>query len=1472
MPHSLTLRLALFRLHLALAWLLTPLALLVGAGRAEAAPSPTVDPDPLALATVPDALRPWIPWALYGQEMTFRCPLLSGSEQRKCAWPGTLVLELGERGGSFRQDWHLDAKATIPLPGDAKRWPLDVEVDGRAAPVFEGSEGRPVVEMAPGSHSLRGSFAWDSLPESLQLPSELAMLELRVRGARVSLPARDATGLIWLQKAASEEAAVEEGDALAFAAYRKATDDVPFLLETMLELHVSGAKREELLGKALPPGFVPLSLSSELPVRLEPDGRLRVQVRAGTFTVTLVGRSEGPVEALARPAPDGPWPTQEIWVFEARPALRVVTVEGAASIDPQQTTLPSGWRNLPAYPMTLDDKLRFVEQRRGEAAPPPNALTLSRRLWLDFDGEGFTVSDRLAGTLNRGTRIDLQPPAVLGRVSVNGKDQLITRLGDAGPPGVEVHSGSLEVNATSRLPASRDLSAVGWAADFDRLDAMLFLPPGWRLLHASGADVEAGAWLRSWSLWRLFLALVLAISITRLWRLGWGVVALALFLLTFPERDAVIWLWLGVPVTEALWRAVSSRRVRPWLQGLRVGALVVVSLLALPFAVAQLREGLHPALALPVEAEYERAGHGMAEGPSFANADAELPEGGIQLGSIGTYGDGRGLEGKEEMLGEAGAPRKPSRSKSKKFDYGALDPSAIVQTGPGLPSWSWSAVQLGWTGPVLASQQLELYLTDPTTNLALAVLRVALLTALLVRLWLGLRRPGGHGAPKTRKGGAGGPAPRATVAAALCLGVALALSPPARAGEEFPGSELLGELRSRLLPSAACGSSCVTSPRLALELTGERLRLRFTVDAAAPGAVPLPTLGGDWAPDSALVDGQAAAGVLRVDDTLWVAVPMGRHEIALSGALPERDTLQLALPLKPHRVEVVAARGWTVEGLHPDGLADDRLQLVRIARRVPSAPSAPGAPSADSAGLAPSELPPFVRVERTLQLGLQWSVTTRVTRVSPTGAAILLEVPLIAGENVTTADLRVVEGKALVNLGPADQELEWVSTLEERSPLALTAPRSLAWVEEWRAEIALVWDPTFGGIPQVERTTRGEAPTWRPWPGEEVTLALARPAAVPGQSLTIDSSKLLASPGARAVDVQLEFGLRSSRGTDHSLVLPEGALVQSLSLDGAPQPIRQEGRRVTFAVEPGARRVALTWREDSERGAWFETPEVDLGAPSVNASVIVEVPTDRWVLFTGGPRLGPAVLFWSFLIVLLVLSLGLGRVRWTPLRWWQWWLLGVGLSQTAWPLAALFAGWLFLLGWRARTGSDELPRFLFNLRQLALVGATAVALGILVFALREGLLGSPSMQVEGNGSSEFTLRWFADRADATLPRAWVVSVPLLVYRGVMLAWALWMASALLGWLRWGWRAFATGGLWHRGPARSKAQPRPPWQKATEADEAPGDAAASDANAPPVEALAPESPVETGETVETIETDAPQDDAEPRDKAQSDKES
>jgi hypothetical protein len=169
------------------------------------------------------------------------------------------------------------------------------------------------------------------------------------------------------------------------------------------------------------------------------------------------------------------------------------------------------------------------------------------------------------------------------------------------------------------------------------------------------------------------------------------------------------------------------------------------------------------------------------------------------------------------------------------------------------------------------------------------------------------------------------------------------------------------------------------------------------------------------------------------------------------------------------------------------------------------------------------------------------------------------------------------------------------------------------------------------------------------------------------------------------------------------------------------------------------------------------------------------------------------------------------------LRFHHWLLLGLGFSAFAWSAFAFVVLWLIVLGLRARYDSAiaQLSMRAFNLLQVALAAITVLALIILISAVPKGLLGLPDMHVIGNGSTAWALNWFADQARTSLPHAGVVSISLWYYKLAMLAWALWLANALIGWLRWVFDAWTKGGYWRK---REPKRPVPslPTQPATEA--------------------------------------------------------
>jgi hypothetical protein len=1361
---------------------------------------------PLRPDELPVALRDWQKWVLR-DETAVPCPFLqkgSGTD-RVCVWPGRLDLKLDEKGGTFHTTLRAYREEWVPLPGDARRWPQSVKLDGKDA-VVTTRDDKPSVRVTPGEHAVTGQFLWDALPEALGLPPDTALLSLTVRGKPVPMPNRDAEGRVFLQK----ESTAQESENLELTVTRRLTDEIPCMLSTHVELNISGKSREVLLGRALPDGFVPMSVVSGLPVRVEADGRVRLQVRPGTWAVDLLARHDAPVTKLARPEPDGAWSSgDEVWVFDARPSLRQVLVEGVNAVDPTQTRLPADWKSLPAYAVGIKDVVLLTERRRGDSDPAPDNLALSRRFWLDFDGKGMTVSDKISGQLHRSWRLDMQPRTELGRVVASGADQSITRLGPGQLAGVELRQGNLSLEADSRIGGRVDeIPAVSWDADFHQVAGTLELPPGWRLLHASGADDVSETWVHGWTLLDIFLVLVTGLAIGRLFGAAWGGLALVTLILSFNEDAAPQYIWLAVLLGEALVRVLPQQHwVKSVVKLYRLGARVGLVVISVSFMVGHVRHGMYPAL------EQERQLGGVQSFNDYSNDNAaqylrsnsitvELPKsetaeetpapdkiGGFLGKSAAPAAAAPPVANPEPMQQQAVDQQIAGKFRKRSFNVRDYDKNAMVQTGPGVPRWSWTSVRLGFSGPVQRAQTLRLWLLPPGVNLALAFVRVLLL-GMLVLCLLGL--PGNFWPRSWRRSSA-------IVAGLLLLsfgGVARAEEAKSAAGT-IPDAALLQQLKERLLKAPECAPTCASSPRMELMVTPSVLRLRVEVLAAADTAVPLPGNAQHFVPDHVLLDGKPAAALLRANDgALWIAVTEGAHQVLLEGALLGRDTVQIPLLLKPRRVEA-KLDGWTLDGLHEDGLADDDLQLSRKAKTEGSA-------------MVPRQaetLPPFVRVERTLSLGLQWTVETRVERLTPTGSAVVLEVPLLPGESVTTVDVRVQNGRALVNMGPSATEAAWTSVLQEKSPIELRAPKGLPWVEVWKVDVSPIWHVQPNGIPVVhQQDAQGvRLPEWHPWPGETVSVEVAKPDGVPGQTFTIDQSVLHLAPGVRATDATLTFNLRSSHGGLHTLGIPTDAELQNVTINGTQQPIRQDRDKVSIPLVPGSQSVQLSWRQTSGIRGWYETPAVDLGTASVNADVELEVPRDRWVLLVRGPRTGPAVLFWSFFVVLLLVSVGLARIPWTPLKTHHWVLLALGLSQVPIAAASVVFAWLLLLGWRQKQVDVGGPRR-FDLRQLGIVFLTVTALIILMTSIYAGLLGRPEMQISGNGSSGSMLRWFQDRTVGGLPRGWVLSVPMIVYRAAMLAWSLWLALALLGWLRWGWTAFTTGGAWQRRP---KSLPPPP---------------------------------------------------------------
>lgn len=1334
---------------------------------------------PLLAQDMPPALHDWQGWVLHDVPQ-HDCPFLAnqmpGDGSYQCAWAGRLTLDAVEDGGRFSLDVHVDAPGWVALPGDARNWPQQVSINKQAATVLQRAD-VPMLWLAPGDYQLSGSLPWTTRPARLRVPATIGLVALSVDGAAVARVERHGDQLTLGEAVAAQRAA----DALSLHVYRRLEDGLPAMLQTQLQINVTGSAREQLLGPVLPAGFVATALSGDLPARLENDGRLRVQLRPGQWAITLAARSVAPLNKVALKLPIAPWPRQEIWSYADDTGLRGTRVEGRA-IDAAQAGVPSDWSELPAYALDDNAGLAIEQGTRGDEGGQGDQLHMQRQIWLDFDGGGLSVADRLSGELRHHQRLDVAAPWQLQRASQGGEPLLISK-GEDGRSGVELREQRLDLDAGLRLSTHHGaMPSSGWQLPLESIDATLHLPYGYRLLGATGVDRSPDSWIGQWSLLDLFVVALIALLAGRLLGWPWALLTAGYLALAQHESGAPLWTLAVALALALLLRALPEGRLR---SSARIGALTVFALAALwtlPFAASQLQYALHPQL--------ERASAERIAQVNYIQPPAAVPPPPAPPAPPSPV---MAEMSSPALLARAAVSRNGASAALDAVTVSAtsiqnpdvrndIDSRNVTQAGAGTPRWNQgNDYRLGWSGPVTARQSTRLVIAPAWLVRLLRVVMVGLLVVLLAKLvpllltplrgrWRGLR---------------GGGAVIATL-------LVIALLPAGVHAQNLPSQELLSQLRDRLTEAPKCAPACAALAQAQVQASGDTLDVALEAHVGAAVALPLPQA------DDALqlldvgVDGHASAPLSRHDDQLLLRLDRGVHRISLRYRIGTTDNASLRFALRPQRI-AFSGQGWSLAGVDDGRPLGDSIALQRTRT------------ASDGEDLPPAQnFPPYVRLTRSLQLGVDWTVENTVERIAPRDGGFSITLPLLPGEHPQGDGLLVKDGRISITFNANSREVSWTSRLDATTKLALQAPALGERAETWEIHAAPMWHVDAKGVPT---SASDDGLLYQPLPGESLQLAFSKPVAIAGDSLAFDGVQVSSHAGERATETTLSLRARSTRGGEHAIDLPAGAELLDARRDGESINLAVRDGKLSLPLLPGEHDYTLRLREPRGVAARTRTPEFALHAPVANIDLDLQLPQDRWVLWTWGPTTGPAVLYWSQLVVLLFAAWLLARYAPTPLRFRHWLLLGLGFSAFAWSAYALVVVWLILLGLRARSAPPEqLGAVKFNLLQLGLVLLTLLALVVLIGAVPKGLLGLPDMHVAGNASSAWNLRWFADQSTNVLPGGGVLSVSLWIYKLAMLAWALWLANALIGWLRWAFDAWTRGGYWRKREPKPVAVP------------------------------------------------------------------
>lgn len=1324
---------------------------------------------------IPDDLKKWQAWVLKDLP-SVQCPILYNNNENYCAYPDELSLNIKNKSAKFDQVWNIYAESQIILPGDNSNWPKNVRVNGKAYVVIS-KNNKPSIRLEKGHYKVSGDFVWERKPKSLSIPRETGIIVLTINNKLVTLPDfKD--GKLWLK---STESTSHKNNYLDIQVFRKITDTIPLRIVTQVKLNAAGQQREVILDGAMLQGFSVSAINSHLPVQIDSKGRLKIQIRPGTWKVDISSFNSEQLTRIALPKNTKPWPDSEVWVLNHQAHLRLIKVADKNSIDPSQTQLPKNWKSLAAYNMQAGDTLKFNVLKRGNPEPEPNQLSLTKRIWLDFNGEGYTVNDKITGKLTKNWRLNASD-INLGQVTLNGKPQLITSNSEK-QQGVEIRHGKLQLSADSRIESEQhSLSASGWDIDFNKVNATLYLPAGWKLLSVSGANSNR-TWLKKWTLLDLFMVLITAIAVYKLFGVKWGVVALVTLTLAWHTRGSPQYIWMNIIIAIAVLRVIPEGRFYKLLNNYRLLSLLSLVIIILPFMVDQVRTTLYPQLefnsSVQTTNQYRGNRKPLSPSPSFDASE------------------------ESEIAMSLSEPQKRFKRKADKFSLknksyelkkvARIDPDAMIQTGPGLPSWTLHRYPLSWDGPVRSGQEISLQLLSPTMHgffKVLQIIFILLLTWKLVDI-TSIKFPKFSKLSKPSKQASSKLAVLFTVAGLLLAGT------PSSVEAAFPSDSLLKQLKKELTKPAKCLPECASIESMDINLTGKILDIKLRIHSEEDVVLPLPIPIQQWIPSTIKVDNKDTVGLIRHNtESLWLFNSKGSHTVSIRGKVDHLNQLQFNFPLKPHEITLKMV-GWSSEGMNK---ASHKISALTFLRKI-------NKKSSKQNKVEQNNIPIYAQVTRKIELGLEWVVTTQVHSLSGTAYPVILNIPLLDGESVITDNITVKDKHAVISLNNNRSAYSWTSKLNISNNIKLQASKNGLFIEKWILDASPVWHVNLSGIPVIYHQRQGNnwRPEWQPWPNESVSIFVTKPKSVIGKTLTIDSSTLTLKPGTQITSAKLAFNLRSSLGGQHVIHIPEKADLQTVKINNRNIPIRNTVEGLSLPVSPGNQKIEVEWREERGISTIFHSSRVDLGSESVNNAINVKPGSNRWVLLIAGPSIGPAILFWGMLIVIVLISYGLGLIKGTPLNSLQWIILGFGLSASGpWGLV-IVAVCIFALRARGNLNLENISWKKFNFMQVGLFLLVFVTISTLLGVIEQGLLGSPDMQIKGNGSSSYQLNWFSDRINELIPSAMFISVPLYIFRLLMLVWSIWLAFAVVKWAQWSWSNYAKGGYWRSRPEKDSVK-------------------------------------------------------------------
>lgn len=1403
----------------------------------------------LADDSIPSGLKEWVP-LVKSQNPEWACPRVKadsdpksgGSLLYECTWAGAIDLQIKADALSFtiKGDLYKASSVDLPLVGNVKPSDITIRRNGSEYSNFSFSlEGNSLkVHLPEGSYEILGKIFWPSIPKQISLPDSFALVRYALDADISDIKALRTTAGISLEAVGE----VESSDTLKVQVYRTLIDGSPMFLDTRILLKVSGKPRNIDFGSVLPDAVKVVKIDSPLSVSLT-DNLLRAQVYQGDYEIRIESIVPHPAKEIrVEKSSNENWPQEELWSWIPDLEFRLVELKNVANVNRNQVTLPPDWNPENLMSVTSGSSIELLEIRRGQEVFQKDVVNLNRTFWPKIDQSTFTVADSFSGTLNSKSRLNALSELHLGSAKINNSDAPVTLdPEDETKKGVELREQSLQVQTVSELPYSSSFAASGWETTVDHLSITLMIPPSWKLLHADNASSVTGSWSSLWTIFDVFILLVLTFFTASILNLRVALLLLVFLVLSKGEFLRPYVFFAYIVFFLACYKATSDtsgRKVFEYLKSISligaVASFLAFAVQTLSFAKLQFIQTVFPQLQAgtrfrTIFQEFLTVLDSAPEvwplfllclfigffllrwavrGERMAQKVSRLIVAGIlfvistsMLFSVGAFftvfqrGSYYNSSDYAQIAQPAPAYMDSAYEAASAVGYAnrsLVGSSKMVKKQETSREISYQnrVLQSGPSLPTWQWRSAMIHFSGPIdadhqVHLYLipsSVERVLCFFRFLLCLFLLLVTAKNlFEVIQIKQVSSLFSSLRKGAAAAIVVIPLFLNSGVVRA--DYPDKENL-ELLKNYLESKQCQErSCAQIDTLRLELKKDSFHMQFTAFSNGESEVVVPGSISELVPLDVVVNGKSSSVVRASNGFMGVKTSAGLNRIDISGRLAEKDILNISFRHKPLRFVFVSSE-WNSNYNNQSG---EVPEVVRVTRAIKEQLASSGA-TAHGKGKSNNQLDTWFMVSRDIVISDYITVQGTVSRIGSLEKALSVKIPLLENEKLLSSDVFAEQGASgydemLIQFPQGVSSVSFSSSLKMLEEIRVKANAESNVSELWNVTCVDYLNCSFKGIAPVYLHKDGRLkPSFKPLPGEELVISPKVLLNAKGNFITVESISHSVVWGEKVLSGTISFDIKATKQSNFTVeFFDENIEVRSVAINHANDS-RKFDRIVTAHVPAGSQVVVIEYEKKFEPGFFEKAPKIKISESAGNVTTIVTPSANRWIVWLAGSYWGPAVLFWAKWFVLLAIMCVLIRVHVLRISYVSGLALSFGLSFLPTIVQFIPLLWLYLVqNVRIRDYVGE------KLYKILLILIALFSVGVFYDVIKMGLLYAPPVLIAGNGSSAFNLKWFDDYigsagvsvSDVFLPQPYIFSASMYVWRVITLVLSLFILAYVL---------------------------------------------------------------------------------------------